>query len=108
MDKQPRTRIYADRSWVKLHCWARSYDDEWVEEIWTFSTCGGSYVRYLSSNGEWKQICHGFESLGYTMMCGENQELIDVIRDEYKRTRRAAYREWKNDWTVRGPFEFWI
>lgn len=48
----------------------------------------GGYVMECVGN-DFKQVCDRLKSTGYTLRCGAKENLIDVIRREYRAMRAA-------------------
>lgn len=49
---------------------------------------GGGYVREWSG-GSWKQVCYGLSGRGATLRLGSDEDLLAIIRREYRAMRRA-------------------
>jgi hypothetical protein len=50
---------------------------------------GGIYVREKVGT-EWRQVCDALAPTGPTLTCEADQDLADVIRQEYRRMKRRT------------------
>ena len=62
-----------------------------VERTFTCRPNGGYVREYV--NGEWKQVCDRLARNGRTLTCASRDELLNLIRREYRAMRRAEKRE---------------
>jgi len=51
-------------------------------------TDGGYVYEYFWNNGTTSQVCEGLSRSGSTLTCHSRDELVDLIRHEYRRMRR--------------------
>ena len=53
-----------------------------------FCPTGGGYVREQDSRQQYPQVCDRLSSRGSTLTCKSRDNLIDLIRHEYRAMRR--------------------
>lgn len=53
---------------------------------------GSDYVVEIFKSGDRSQVCERLYHSGHTLTCNDHQNLIDVIRREYRAMRRAEKR----------------
>ncbi len=53
----------------------------------------GGYVLERYPNGQWKQVCERLAGMGNTLSCSSRDELLPLIRREYRAMRRIEKRE---------------
>lgn len=72
-----------------------SYDDKYDGRVTRrfFCPTDGGYVRESDAMHTYPQVCERLANTGSTLMCSSRDQLINLIRREYRAMRREEMRE---------------
>lgn len=85
-----KTRIYqSDLNTVIVE----TNDEDGLTRTAYFVPRNGGYVRIRTESGDNPQVCKGLSGFGSTLECSDPNNLLSLIRREYRRGRDAERRD---------------
>jgi hypothetical protein len=94
-----RARVWRFRDAVFLRYWSGS--DYVTREFRVTSGAGGAgWVSEYAGRGVWRQVCGRLRPMGWCLRCRPD-DLVSVVRREYRAMRRESRRE-SAAWSLTG------